>query len=140
MTEKVLNIVKKAISMAEDCGAYEVVDELTPLQEMFQRRYCREESVKNGVTGYCNSCCHEHEVCAKENGFENKEIFSAAQAHWTDHNDQGTHIGVDRSTGHDTTAICKACRSGNGFKLKEYSIIQRGQRRHNEKVQEAQKG
>lgn len=91
MTEKAIEIIKTAISMAQDAGTAEIEDVLNPLLDILQRRKCREQLVENGMTGYClPSCCPQHKECSSENKFNEQgrpvRFDSTAQSHLMDHN------------------------------------------------------
>jgi len=95
MIEAAINKIQRAIEMAKRVGAWEIVEELKPLEESLMRRKCRIDMEFNGMTGYClPGCCNAWGECSKENGFgidgetiqcQKAEKPSAAQADMMDH-------------------------------------------------------
>ena len=111
MTEQAIEIIKTAISMAQDAGTAEIEDVLNPLLDILQRRKCREGLVENGMTGYCNGCCKDFAVCSKENGFGNWFSGTGMQPRRA--------VGVDFANKPDVTTTCKICRHGDALTISD---------------------
>ena len=110
-TGKAIEIIKTAISMAEDAGTVEVTEALNPLLEMLHRAKCRKSLEINGMTGYClPSCCPQHKECSKENGF----------------NEQGRPVRFDSTVQSHLRDHCLNWYGGTGIQPKVISNIQQG--------------